>query len=125
MILNEIDPILDELAKAEDDIKHLDADVKAQIAALKSGSESEHKHMYKDLERIQGNNDRNYTLIINSQKCRLIQLCKSHLRDNFITEEDFEQITEMYKLYHGLGGNGQAQEYYEKVLKLEIKKDKE
>ena len=52
MILNEIDPILDELAKAEDDIKHLDADVKAQIAALKSGSESEHKHMYKDLERV-------------------------------------------------------------------------
>jgi len=27
----------------------------------------------------------------------------------------------MYKLYHGLGGNGQAQEYYEKVLKLEMK----
>ena len=125
MILNEIDPILDELAKAEDDIKHLDADVKAQIAALKSGAESEHKHMYKDLERIQDNNNRNFKLIINSYKFRLIQLCKSHLRDGFITEEDFEQITEMYKLYHGLGGNGQAQEYYEKVLKLEIQKDKE
>ena len=125
MILNEIDPILDELAKAEDDIKHLDADVKASIAAVKASAESEHKHMYKDLERIQGNNDRNFKLIINSYKFRLIQLCKSHLRDNFITEEDFEQITEMYKLYHGLGGNGQAQEYYEKVLKLEIKKDKD
>ena len=81
--------------------------------------------MYKDLERIQGNNDRNFKLIINSYKFRLIQLCKSHLRDNFITEEDFEQITEMYKLYRGLGGNGQAQEYYEKVLKLEIKKDED
>ena len=124
MIINEIEPILDELAKAEDDIKHLDTDVQASIAALKAAADIEHKHMYKDLERIQGNNDRNFNLIINSYKFRLIQLCKSHLRDNFITEEDFEQITEMYKLYHGLGGNGQAQEYYEKVLKLEIKKQK-
>ena len=122
MILNEIDPILDELAKAEDDIKHLDADVKASIAAVKAAAETEHKHMYKDLERIQGNNDRNFKLIINSYKFRLIQLCKSHLRDGYITEEDFEQITEMYKLYHGLGGNGQAQEYYDKVLELEIRK---
>ena len=29
----------------------------------------------------------------------------------------------MYKLYHGLGGNGQAQEYYDKVLELELKPD--
>jgi hypothetical protein len=62
-------------------------------------------------------------LIINSYKFRLIQLCKTHLRDGYITESDFEQITEMYKLYHGLGGNGQAQEYYEKVIKLEIHPD--
>ena len=125
MVLNEIEPILDELAKAEDDIKHLDADVKASIASLKSTAEIEHKHMYKDLNRIQGNNDRNFNLIINSYKFRLIQLCKSHLRDNYITESDFEQITEMYKLYHGLGGNGQAQEYYEKVMKLEVIPDQE
>lgn len=106
MILNEIEPILDELAKAEDDIKHLDADVKASITSIKAAAEAEHKHMYKDLNKIQENNVRNFNLIINSYKFRLIQLCKSHLRDNYITETDFEQITEMYKLYHGLGGNG-------------------
>lgn len=122
MILNEIDPIIDELSKAEADIKNLDSDVKAQIAALKATAESEHKHMYKDLEKVQEKNTRNFNLIINSYKFRLIQLCKSHLRDGYITEEDFEQITEMYKLYHGLGGNGQAQEYYDKVLELEIRK---
>jgi hypothetical protein len=64
-------------------------------------------------------------LIINSYKFRLIQLCKSHLRDGYITESDFEQITEMYKLYTGLGGNGQAEEYYDKVLDLQIKRDSE
>ena len=79
--------------------------------------------MYDDLNEIQAKNDENFKLIINSYKFRLIQLCKTHLRDGYITESDFEQITEMYKLYHGLGGNGQAQEYYDKVLELEIKKD--
>ena len=129
MIISEIEPILDELAKAEDDIKFLNSDVKTSITTLKATADSEHKHMYNDLEKIQENNDRKFNLIINSYKFRLIQLCKSYLRDNFITEKDSEQITEMYKLYHGLGGNGQAQEYYEKVLKLQIvpndKKDEE
>ena len=106
MIMNEIEPILDELAKAEDNIKFLNSDVKTSIATLKATADSEHKHMYNDLEKIQENNDRKFNLIINSYKFRLIQLCKSYLRDNFITEKDFEQITEMYKLYHGLGGNG-------------------
>ena len=85
MIINEIEPILDELAKAEDDIKFLSTDVKSSIAALKATADSEHKHMYNDLETIQGNNDRKFNLIINSYKFRLIQLCKSYLRDNFIT----------------------------------------
>ena len=80
--------------------------------------------MYKDLKKVQAENIKNFNLIINSYKFRLIQLCKTHLRDNYITESDFEQITEMYKLYHGLGGNGQAQEYYEKVLQLDVHPDK-
>lgn len=122
MILNEIEPIIDELTKVENDIKNLDSGVKTQIAAIEASAESEHKHMYKDLNKIQEGNIRNFNLIINSYKFRLIQLCKSHLRDGYITEADFDQITEMYKLYHGLGGNGQAQEYYDKVLELEIRK---
>ena len=74
-------------------------------------------------KKVEDENIRNLNLIVNSYKFRLIQLCKTHLRDGYITESDFEQITEMYKLYHGLGGNGQAQEYYDKVLELDIKKD--
>ena len=37
------------------------------------------------------------------------------------SEDDLEQLSEMYKLYHGLGGNGQAQEFYERVLQLDNK----
>ena len=38
-----------------------------------------------------------------------------------MTEQQFEQLSEFYKLYTALGGNGQAQQYYEKTTALEIK----
>ena len=95
------------------------------LTAVKTLQNKGFINWYSDLRKVEDDNVRNLNMIINSYKFRLIQLCKSHLRDNYITEADFEQITEMYKLYHGLGGNGQAQEYYERVLKLEIKPDEE
>ena len=125
MILDEIEPIVDELTRLKTEINAVNTDAKVALATFKVECEKEHKHMYDDLDSIQSENVKNFNLIINSYKFRLIQLCKTHLRDNYISESDFEQITEMYKLYHGLGGNGQAQEYYEKVLKLEIKPDDE
>jgi hypothetical protein len=34
-----------------------------------------------------------------------------------------EQLTEFYKLYTGLGGNGQAKIYYDKAMQLPLKID--
>ena len=34
-----------------------------------------------------------------------------------------EQLTEFYKLYTGLGGNGQAKVYYDKAMLLPLKVD--
>lgn len=123
MILSEIEPIIEELSRLKKEITGISAEMKTSLNALEKKEKSEHVHMYEDLNNIQSKNDKNFDLIINSYKFRLIQLCKTHLRDGYITESDFEQITEMYKLYHGLGGNGQAQEYYEKVLELEVRPD--
>lgn len=113
MILDEIEPIIKELKTVKDDLE------KGLHKAQREADQT-HAAMYKDLEKVTQKNDKNLELIINSYKFRLIQLCKTHLRDGYITEADFEQITEMYKLYHGLGGNGQAQEYYERVIELDI-----
>ena len=121
MILDEIGPIIDEISLLHSQIDNLEITTKKDFLDVRQEEESAHKLMYGDLAKIQESNDKNFTLIVNSYKFRLIQLCKTHLKDGFITEDDFEQFTEMYKLYHGLGGNGQAQEYYDKVLKLEIK----
>lgn len=113
MILDEIEPIVEELKKLKDKID-------GGLRDAKHDADLTHAQMYKDLELVTKKNDKNLELIINSYKYRLIQLCKTHLRDGWITQEDFEQISEMYKLYTGLGGNGQAQEYYDKVLELDI-----
>ena len=114
MLLDEIEPIHEELRRTEAHIVQVQQD-------LENSAKKEHEEMYEDLHKLQDNNDKNFALIIISYKYRLIQLCKTHLRDGYISSDDFEQITEMYNLYHGLGGNGQAEDYYNKVKELEIK----
>ena len=65
--------------------------------------------------------NRKMALIISSYRYRLIALCKMYLRQGYMTESQYDQLTEFYKLYTGLGGNGQAKEYYEKAIELPIK----
>ena len=59
-------------------------------------------------------------LIIASYKFRLIQLCREFIRQGYMTQEQYDQLTEFYKLYIGLGGNGQAKDYYERAIELPI-----
>lgn len=114
MILDEIEPIIEELKRVKDSLEN-------KVSTLRNEADKTHAEMYKDLELVTKKNDKNLELIINSYKFRLIQLCKTHLRDGYITQDEFDQVTEMYKLYHGLGGNGQAQDYYGRVMELEIR----
>lgn len=123
MILNEIEPIQEELGRLHVELEKVESREQKDCDEIKNCSKEEHNRMYEDLHKVQEETRKNFKLIINSYKFRLIQLCKTHLRDGYISEADFEQITEMYKLYSGLGGNGQAQEYYDKVIQLEIRAD--
>lgn len=60
-------------------------------------------------------------IILASYRFRLIQLCQSFLKQGYMTSEQYEQLVEFFKVYAGLGGNGQAKEYYERTLKLPLK----
>lgn len=60
-------------------------------------------------------------LILASYKFRLTQLCKAYIQKGFMTNTEYEQLIEFYKVYHGLGGNGQAKTYYERAIVLPIK----
>lgn len=57
-------------------------------------------------------------LIIASYRYRLIQLCKLYIKAGEITTDQYDQLTEFYRVYTGLGGNGQAEEYYHKATSL-------
>lgn len=60
-------------------------------------------------------------LILASYKFRLTQLCKAYIQKGYMTNAEYEQLIEFYKVYHGLGGNGQAKTYYERAIVLPIK----
>ena len=66
----------------------------------------------KDIEQAHMN------LIIASYRFRLVQLCKGFMNQGYITMEQRTQLDEFYKLYTGLGGNGQAKTYYEQCIQL-------
>ena len=114
MILDEIEPLVEEIHRVKTSLDQ-------KVNDLRHEADQTHTNMYKDLELVIKKNDKNLELIINSYKFRFIQLCKTHLRDGYITQDEFDQITEMFKLYSGLGGNGQAEEYYEKVIDLPLR----
>ena len=59
-------------------------------------------------------------IIQGSYKFRLIHLCRTYIRQGYITQDQFDQLSEFYKVYSDLGGNGQAAEFYDKVLDLPI-----
>ena len=75
------------------------------------------------VERCEAKEQEDVKIILHSYKFRLIQLCQTYLRQQYLTQTQFDQLSEFYKVYHDLGGNGQAQEYYEKVMKLAIREE--
>lgn len=72
------------------------------------------------LEEKKGS-ERYIEIILASYRFRLIQLCQSFLKQGYMTSGQYEQLVEFFKVYAGLGGNGQAKEYYERTLKLPLK----
>ena len=64
-------------------------------------------------------------MIVEMYRFDLIQSCKHYLRQGYMTQDQYDQLTELYKVYHGLGGNGQAQEYFEKTADLPIHNNEE
>lgn len=73
------------------------------------------------IRKTENKEKRDLDLIIASYRFRLVQLCKLYMKKGYMTQDEYDQLTEFFKLYSSLGGNGQAREYYEKTVKLEIR----
>lgn len=51
-------------------------------------------------------------------KDRFIFLCSKHIKNNYITIDEFAELKEMHNAYTALGGNGTGTEYWNKVEQL-------
>lgn len=120
------DKLKDKLQKYEELLNNKQADDTVEIV------ENKLEPIYEELEDLRAyiretqNIEKSHmTLIIASYRFRLIQLCKQFIKQAYMTPAQYDQLTEFYKLYVGLGGNGQAKEYYEKTIKLPIHEENE
>lgn len=100
------------LAQQEDN--ELDAAIDEKLAPILH--EIEELRAY--IRNVDSLNTHHLNLIIASYRYRLIQLCRVYLRQGFMTSDQYDQLNEFYNLYHELGGNGQAKDFYEKTCQL-------
>ena len=53
-------------------------------------------------------------------KYQLINSCKKYISQGFITQYQFDRLSELHKIYHDLGGNSQGDMYFQKATALNI-----
>ena len=53
-------------------------------------------------------------------KYQLINSCKKYISQGYITQYQFDRLSELHKIYHDLGGNSQGDMYFGKATQLKI-----
>lgn len=99
--------------------KKIDSHIEVELEPIYQELEDLRKYC-RDNENLEKSH---MNLIVASYRFRLVQLCKGFLNQGYITTAQMEQLSEFYKLYKGLGGNGQAEVYYNKAIALPLKTD--
>ena len=79
------------------------------------------EELRKYIREVDVNENNRINLIIASYRFRLVQLCQIYLHQCYMTSDQYEQLSEFFKVYSGLGGNGQAKAYYDKAMQLPVK----
>ncbi len=134
MIVDEIEPLAHELhrvkeyadnevAKVKKSIKKDENEFETRLEDLKDYHNRDRDEFDEKIHDLTKKHEDNLARIIESYKFRFIQLCKTHMRDGYITPDEWDQIVTFYDLYRSLGGNGQAEEYFERVKLLKDKID--
>lgn len=136
MIVDEIEPIVVELSyvkksidnkakEFENYIKKDEKEFEKKMGEISDNHDADKEQFAEKLHELEEEYEDKLRRILDSYKFRFIQLCKVHIRTGSISPEEFDQIVAFYDVYHGLGGNGQAEEYFNKVKDLKIKLDNE
>lgn len=105
----------------EKENNNLDDTIEAHIEPIRQEIEELRKYVL-ETKTIESNH---MDLILASYRFRLTQLCKAYIQQGYMTDKEYEQLIEFYKVYHGLGGNGQAKTYYERAIQLPVHSDQQ
>lgn len=105
----------------EKESNNLDDTIETHIEPIRQEIEELRKYVL-ETKTIETNH---MDLILASYRFRLTQLCKAYIQQGYMTEKEYEQLIEFYKVYHGLGGNGQAKTYYERAIQLPVHNDQQ
>ncbi len=105
----------------EKESNNLDDTIEAHIEPIRQEIEELRKYVL-ETKTIESNH---MDLILASYRFRLTQLCKAYIQQGYMTDKEYEQLIEFYKVYHGLGGNGQAKTYYERAIQLPVHNDQQ
>lgn len=94
----------------------LDNTIETHIEPIRQEIEELRKYVLESNKIVNNHMD----VILASYRFRLTQLCKAYIQQGFITNGEYEQLVEFYKVYTSLGGNGQAKTYYERAIQLPV-----
>lgn len=113
-ISNALQPIKNQLSTIQTDTQNkIDAaliPIRTQIAALEL-----------EIKDTQAEELKHLSSIRDAYRFRLMALCDQYLDQGYMTTSQYKQLSEMYKIYTALGGNGQAKGVFEKTCnQLEI-----
>ena len=125
MIVEEINPLATELARIKATIKEDEKEFEKRFEGMVDFHNTDKSEVDGKILDLAEKHEKILAEIRESYKFRFIQLCKTHLRDGYITSSEWEQIVAFYDLYRSLGGNGQAEDYYNKVKALDVVPDED
>lgn len=76
-----------------------------------------------DIENCERQERQDIAAIRVSYRFRLISLCKTYIHKGYMTTVEYEQLSEFFRVYESIGGNGQAKEWYDRACELTIHDD--
>lgn len=85
-----------------------------------SGWSSKYRNLISDIENEkieQGSIKEGVVALLHD---RLIQACQYHMRKDYVTVDELENLKYLYDSYAGLGGNGTVSKLYDRCKRLRI-----
>lgn len=94
--------------------------VEEEIQKLRQDMQKEVTILHNEIIDLRTELEETRLALRNSWRFRILQLCKGCIAQQYMTQSQYDSISEMYKGYEALKGNGQVTGYFQRATKLPI-----